>query len=104
MTELGCCVNDCTYNDENLCCRDDIKVGGDDAHKACCTCCTSFREEGETTARNSCCSPNHKLDVKCDAVNCRYNDSKICSADHIEVTHSSDTMHGETECSTFKMR
>ena len=48
-------------------------------------------------------SPEKKIEVKCEAVNCVYNDNMNCTAAHINVAKSKTTSHGETECATFKM-
>ena len=105
MTDLGCKVTDCTYNEDCLCCRSNIRVGGSDAKESCYTCCASFEKAEGTKAMNSCCGgPSHKLEILCDAENCKYNKSRKCSAKHIDVKHSKDTVHGETECATFEMK
>ena len=85
MTNLGCCVENCVHNEDNMCCRGNIKVDGHKAHDAGETCCASFQDCG------------------CDASNCMYNNNMMCSAGHIDVKHSGNTVHGETECATFKM-
>ena len=104
MTDLGCCVENCVHNEGNLCCRGNIKVGGKSAKEASATCCSSFQECGcSTTAKNSTHHPDGKIEIVCDATNCMYNSNMKCSAGHIDVKHSSDTVHGQTECSTFKM-
>ncbi len=103
MTDLGCCVNDCKHNEENRCCRNGIEVGGCRATESCCTCCSSF-EEGERGASNYSGAPNERLEIKCEADNCMYNENYNCTAGHVDVTHSSKGTHGQTECSTFKMK
>lgn len=103
MTKLGCCVTDCTYNEDRMCCRKDIKVGGKTAKNCSSTCCCSYEEKGSTGAKNSSMTPKERTDVSCDATNCTYNKNMVCSAPHIEVKFSKDVAHGETECATFKM-
>lgn len=103
MTNLGCCVENCVHNEDNMCCRGNIKVDGHKAHDAGETCCASFQDCGCNGATNSTRRPNAKIEVACDASNCMYNNNMMCSAGHIDVKHSGNTVHGETECATFKM-
>ncbi|MDD6234439.1 MAG: DUF1540 domain-containing protein [Lachnospiraceae bacterium] len=103
MTNLGCCVENCVHNEDNMCCRGNIKVDGHKAHDAGETCCASFQDCGCHGATNSTHRPNAKIEVACDASNCMYNNNMMCSAGHIDVKHSGNTVHGETECATFKM-
>ena len=46
MTNLGCCVENCVHNEDNMCCRGNIKVDGHRAHDAGETCCASFQDCG----------------------------------------------------------
>ena len=104
MTDLGCCVSDCVHNESQMCCRGTIKVGGEDAKSACCTYCESVQQKGSGSgATNSTHQPDHKINISCDALNCKYNDSTRCTAGHVDVKNSSDTVHGQTECATFQM-
>ncbi len=103
MTDLGCCVKNCVHNEDNMCCRGNIKVEGKTAKDSSCTCCGSFQDSSCGCAKNATCCPDSKIEVACDATNCIYNDNLKCSADHIDVRHSKDLIHGQTECATFKM-
>ncbi|MGN0371056.1 MAG: DUF1540 domain-containing protein [Butyrivibrio sp.] len=104
MTDLGCCVTNCVYNAEHMCCKNSIKVIGKSATDSGSTCCGSYKGDYSQSAQNSSSAPNPKMDIRCDAVNCMHNDDKRCVASHVEVRTSADTVHGQTECSTFKMR
>ena len=44
MTRLKCSVKNCMYNEEQLCSKSDIMVGGQDASKPNETRCDSFRK------------------------------------------------------------
>ncbi len=104
MTDLGCCVKNCVHNEDNMCCRGEIKIGGKTAKDSCCTCCSSFEDRGSCgCSKNATHNPDSKIEVACDATNCMYNDNMKCSAQHIDVKHSKDLIHGQTECATFKM-
>ena len=39
MTQLNCSVRNCNYNEDALCCRDQIKVEGSSATASNETCC-----------------------------------------------------------------
>ena len=60
MTNLGCCVENCVHNEDNMCCRGNIKVDGHKAHDAGETCCASFQDCGCHGATNSTRRPNAK--------------------------------------------
>ena len=103
MTDLGCSVTNCTYNEDRLCCRREIKVGGKSARDCSDTCCCSYVEKGCGCAKNSSMEPGKKTEIACDATNCTYNNSMVCHAPHVNVKTSKDVTHGETECASFRM-
>ena len=103
MTDLKCSVKNCTYNENHLCCKGSIMVDGKEAKEANATKCASFENCGSCCGKNSTQSPDKKINVSCQAVNCVYNDNKNCTAAHIDVAKSKDCRNGETECATFKM-
>lgn len=86
-----------------MCCRGSIKVEGKCAQDSCSTCCSSFQDISCGCAKNATHTPDSRIDVACDATNCIYNKDLKCGASHIDVKHSKDLMHGQTECATFKM-
>ena len=43
----------CVYNQNELCSKGDIRVGGSGAKSSMETCCESFKERGEGTMSNS---------------------------------------------------
>ena len=106
MTDLLCSVKNCSYNADNMCCKGKIRVDGKGARNSCDTKCASFvncNNPENCGCHNSTMSPEKKIEVKCEAVNCVYNDNMNCTAAHINVAKSKTTSHGETECATFKM-
>lgn len=104
MTDLGCKVKNCVYHsEENLCSRDTIKVGGSNAKESCSTCCASFENLRDKTT-NSCVCGKQKIEISCEAVNCKYNENNNCMANHIDVKPSKDKSYGSTECASFMMR
>lgn len=47
--------------------------------------------------------PNHIPGVKCEVVNCAYNEGRhYCTAKEIKVGPAFAAMNGDTQCSTFK--
>lgn len=100
MNNLMCSVNTCTYNENNLCCRESIKVGGKNTITANFTSCESFRRK-EGQLNNDVQSPNNLLSVVCEAINCKYNNEKICEAKSISIEGSYALSDIQTECATF---
>ena len=101
MVKLDCTVIGCAYNANNSCRRENITVGGHEAHKSSETACKSFAPKGTNTLVNACGGPKKETNVACDAVNCKYNEDKICYAEHIGIAGRHAVTNGETECGTF---
>ncbi len=85
MPLLSCSAEKCIYNTDHYCSKGDIMVTGEEAEKACETCCSSFRERGENSASNSVGEPSKQVLVGCSACNCRYNDEEACHAEKIDI-------------------
>lgn len=104
MTDLGCKVKNCVYHsEENLCTRNNIKVDGSYATDCCDTHCGSY-EDGTGSAKNSCGCGKKKIEITCEAVNCKYNENNNCTASHIDVKPSKVKSNGYTECASFMMK
>lgn len=103
MADLKCAVENCTYNQQHLCSKGDIMVGGKNA--CCCgeTCCESFsqRKEGQDSFKSSTCHPARTISIDCEAVKCIYNSDYKCHADHVDIKGSGACDCRETECATF---
>lgn len=104
MTNLDCTVTGCMYNKETSCCKDNIQVEGDKARQADETCCGSFRERRMDGAVSSVDYPMKQTEVACRAVDCTFNDSSYCHANHISVAGESACECEETECSSFQCK
>ncbi len=100
MTRLRCTVTNCMYNDDRLCAKSDIMVGGQDAGKPNETCCESFRERSESMT-NSVQHGTPETSVGCHAENCRFNEDCKCHADEIGIAGSNACCCAETECASF---
>lgn len=101
MTKLDCNVVNCAYNTENCCKRSDICVEGEDAGSPSATCCGSFAPKGCGCATNSTGCVCKDTDVKCEAVECMYNNSRMCHANHIGISGGHADRMRETECASF---
>ena len=103
MNNLMCSVNTCTHNQNNLCCREYIKVAGKNTITANFTSCENFRrKEGELT--NNAQLPKNSLNVLCEAENCKYNNNQKCEADNISIEGSYALSGIQTECATFSSK
>lgn len=104
MADLKCAVENCGYNDQHLCCKGDIMVGG--KHACCCdeTCCESFtqKREGMDSYKSSVIHPSKIISIDCEAVKCVYNSNYKCHADHVDIKGCGACDCQGTACSTFK--
>ena len=101
MPILDCSVKTCTYNKENSCCLNNIKVDGPGAKHESETLCKSFQTATES-AKSYAMEPSMELVVNCDAVNCTFNEQRVCHAGHIGIAGSSAKTADQTECASFR--
>lgn len=101
MPALVCSAQNCVYNNAMYCSKGDIKVGGENAQVCQDTCCESFQERRYDSAKSSVGTPKTNIDIKCEAEQCKYNDSCVCHADHVDIAGAAACRCGETECVTF---
>ena len=105
MTKLDCSVVNCMYNSENSCRKEMITVGGHEAHNPSETACKSFAQRGSQGVKNAGCGmPKKETEIACDAVNCRFNENKVCAANHIKIAGKHAVTNGETECGSFEQK
>lgn len=106
MAELKCAVENCTYNDQRLCCKGDIMVGGKHACDCDETCCESFAQqrEGMDSFKSSVTHPSSTISIDCEAVKCIYNSNYKCHADHVDITGGGACNCAQTSCATFTER
>ncbi len=104
MVKLDCSVESCAYNMNKSCKREGITVGGREAHNPSETACNSFQLRGTNTVKNVCGCETKETQVACDAVNCRFNDAKVCQAKHIGIAGAHAVTNGETECGSFELK
>ena len=104
MVSLKCNVATCLHNEDNYCCKQAIQVDGEDAKTVQETSCGSFDKRGEEAYRNVYENPNQSLQVGCEAVNCIYNQQRVCRAPKIDITGSSANTSMQTACATFQTK
>lgn len=100
MTILECNVTSCVHNESEKCCRGAIEVMGSEAERSEATCCGSYDKRG-CGCTNAAKNPDDKIDIRCEAVKCIYNDDCKCTAGHVGVVGSHAEDKSETECGTF---
>lgn len=105
MVDLKCNVKSCYYNEDNLCSKGDITVGGRNASESRDTRCESFSYNGEGKGffKNSICKASQSVNVDCEAGKCEYNSNYRCTAKHVDITGGCDSCDcRETACGTFR--
>jgi len=102
MTVLDCNVVNCSYNEDNSCKRKDIHVEGAMAKCPSETSCGSFVPRGCHCGSNKMGEVSKDTDVLCEAVECKFNESKMCAARHIGISGGHADSMRETECGSFE--
>ena len=104
MNNLKCDATKCVYNKKCECYAGKICVDGSQAVTTSDTYCATFRENENncyTSDAGCCCHEDHAVgtsEIKCEAVHCVYNDSKVCSAPSVQINDI------DASCNTFKAR
>ncbi len=104
MTRLECTVTNCLHNSENHCCKQAIIVDGAEAKDNYETCCGSFDQNKEGSYKNLFKTPENRLEIDCEAVNCIYNSDRHCEAERIGIVGDGASEASHTECATFTLR
>ena len=104
MTKLECSVENCVHNADQCCCRGSILVDGHGARDAEGTCCASFEENKGGSFKNLFKTPETRLEVDCDAVNCVYNEDCCCTASGICICGNGSCDCENTRCATYKAK
>lgn len=102
MAELCCSVENCTYNEQCYCCKGDICVGGEKAHRQEDTCCESFHQRKEDAYTSSLMHPSRTISIDCEATKCVYNEDYKCHAEHVDIRGCGANDCRETACATFR--
>ncbi|MBQ4537563.1 MAG: DUF1540 domain-containing protein [Lachnospiraceae bacterium] len=106
MADLKCGAESCIYNNDHLCSKGDIMVGGKHASDYNETCCESFakKREGRNAVTSSINHPTRMITIDCEAVKCIYNNNYKCFAEHVDIRGSKANECKETACATFTER
>ena len=100
MPKLSCDVTTCGYNTQNLCSKQGITIGGQQAVSYSATECESFTESsGAFTSSSASASLNSS--ISCEASNCSYNEAGMCGAEVVSVGGGLASSASETKCATF---
>ena len=102
MAELKCAVENCAYNEQRLCSKGDIMVGGKEACQSEETCCESFRDAKNDRFESALEHPCRTISIDCEAVKCVYNSNYKCIAEHVDIMGAGADESKETSCATFK--
>ena len=114
---LSCSATECVHNINSLCAANTIHVGGMSARTSGGTQCDTFAEKGFRNAvanmgnmnvvgeikqlfTNS--SVEMSPQIKCDAVKCVYNASRICNANYVQIYGPAAATSEGTQCETFR--
>ncbi len=104
MSKLDCNVVNCAYNSDNCCRRSDIMVEGTKALDSAQTNCGSFKLAQSEKSVNSTGQGCKETNVSCQAVECRFNQSNKCTANHIGISGLHAGESKETICASFEPR
>ena len=103
MADLKCGATDCMYNEDRLCSKGDICVGGKSAKCSDETCCESYSPRKDRDSyKNSTHHATHNISIDCEAAQCAYNKDLRCKADHVDIMGCADQKGCNTACKTFK--
>lgn len=102
MAELKCGVTNCSYNQEDCCCKGDIMVGGSHACNCDDTCCESFSQRREGAYVSSLDHPCRTISIDCEAEKCVYNSNYKCHAEHVDIKGGGACDCRQTQCATFR--
>lgn len=103
MADLKCAVENCMYNENHLCSKGDIMVGGKHANAVDETCCESFsqKREGYDSFKSSTCHPTKTISIDCEAEKCIHNSNYKCKASHVDIKGCGACDCKGTACATF---
>lgn len=115
--ELSCNAENCVHNVNGLCSANVIHVIGSGAHSSIDTMCDTFAPKGFINAVTHLPNMNVAGEIKqvfttesiemspiikCEAINCRYNDNRRCEAHNIQISGPNADSSQGTVCETFK--
>lgn len=107
MSILTCGAESCIHNQNRLCCKGEICVGGNHAKCRDDTCCENYvLQRGGMAAKDSFSSsidhPSEYVSIDCEAASCVYNEHYKCVADRVDISGQGGTEEKDTCCMTFR--
>lgn len=108
MPSVGCNVNNCSYNNSDVCYANKISVTGKKARTSNNTSCSSFLNEANySNLTNSTLDQGQCNALGCNVKTCFYNVvGTVCSLNNIAITSNVDraNLSSETYCNSFKCK
>ncbi|WMJ80528.1 DUF1540 domain-containing protein [Clostridium sp. MB40-C1] len=116
-TKLSCGVGNCVNNINGLCSAREIKVNGEEATSSNETLCETFGERSFKNAVTNIPNMNIPGEIKqlftqnsiemtpkvlCDAINCNYNQDRVCNASSVQINGMQASTSQDTKCETFR--
>jgi hypothetical protein len=117
--QLSCSAAGCVHNMSGLCSANNIQVLGSGAHSSDQTMCQTFAEKGFKNAVTHLPNMNVVGEVRqlfsknsvemypairCQAINCRFNNDRACYANYVQIHGPSAEGSEGTQCETFNQR
>ena len=115
--QLNCSALDCVHNLSGLCSANRIHVIGSGAHNSEQTMCDTFASKGFKNAVTHVVNSNVAGEIKqfftnssiemspiikCEAINCVYNEERVCRADNVMIYGPRAESSEGTQCETFR--
>lgn len=114
---LSCSATNCVNNISAICSARTIHISGKNAHSSEGTQCENFAEKGLKNSLINVLNMNVVGEfkqvfnsdsiemsprIRCEAINCKYNEKKLCLAQNILVYGKDALCSEKTECETFE--
>jgi len=114
---LSCSATNCVNNISAICSARTIHISGKDAHSSEGTQCENFAEKGLKNSLINVLNMNVVGEfkqvfnsdsiemsprIRCEAINCKHNEKKLCLAENILVYGKDALCSEKTECETFE--
>ncbi len=103
MAKIACEVTNCSHNKSGECYANCIDIVGSSARENFDTACGAFLNKlhySELT--NNVLSEGSCDCLKCSVETCTYNNNKLCTLEHIQVTGPQAEYHTQTACASFE--
>lgn len=106
MTKISCGVSSCVYNKFHSCLKENIMIGDNSANLKKETFCSSYKERQVSDYKAEFANIDFpvlmKVNVKCQAKNCRFNETNRCLKDTIKIEQNFHLGKVHTKCISFE--